>query len=146
MATLIPQQYYAKNQPVDSTYGPYADLAALGDITNLYQGLTVVVLAPVVMECWLHNGKRKNHWRVKRFTSIPTYADLQQYSATIFAAMNYLIDVGTEATVLADETNEGKVTKYWVTGKENGQIIWEKFSGAGGATITVDGDDQETNE
>ena len=145
MATLLPQQYYVKNAPVDSSYGPYADLNALDGVSNLYQGLTVVVLSPVVMECWLPNGNRKRHWRVKRFTSIATYADLLSYSSTIFAAMNYLIDVGTEATVLADETNEGKVTKYWVTGKENGQIIWEKFSGAGGA-ITVDGDDQETNE
>lgn len=144
MATLIPQQYYVKNAPVDSTQGPYADLTALGNITNLYQGLTVVVLSPVPMECWLPSGKRKNNWRVKQFTSIPTYADLETFSSTIFGSMNYLIDKGTEATVLADETNEGKVTKYIVANKTSEGIVWEKLGG-GEAFVPVSGDDLENN-
>lgn len=142
MATLIPDQIYASKTYADSTLGPYADLTALNGITNLFQGLTVTVLAPVPMECWLPKGKLKSSWRVKQFTSIPTYADLISYSTTIFASMKNLVDKGTEAIVVADETNDGRVTKYWVTAKDNNGLTWEKES----TGIPVDGDDLENND
>ena len=46
--------------------------------------------------------------------------------------------------VQADETNEGKVTKYWVTEINNDVPVWtQKQYGGGSANVIVDGEDLE---
>lgn len=140
MAILIPQQYYVSKGYVDSTMGPYADIAALGEITNLFVGLTVTVLSPQPMECWLPKRALKSGWRIKRIYPVATYSDLMTLSSTIFTDMKALLEKGTEATVTADETNGGKVTKYIITDKTSAGVVWEKQESSG---VEISGDDTE---
>ena len=46
--------------------------------------------------------------------------------------------------VQADETNDGKVTKYWVTAIDGGDVTWSRKQY--GAQVTVDGEDLESEE
>lgn len=139
---LLPQQVYVNKGYVDNTMGPYENIAALGQITNLFVGLTVTVLNPVPMECWLPKRALKSGWRIKKLSSVATYADLESLSDTVLASdMKGLVEKGMEAVVLADETNEGKVTKYIVTEKTSSVITWERQNSYIG--VPVDGDDVE---
>ena len=61
-------------------------------------------------------------------------------SSTIFTDMKALLEKGTEATVTADETNGGKVTKYIITDKTSAGVVWEKQEASG---VEISGDDTE---
>ena len=143
-AILIPQPIYVNRGYSDNTMGPYADIEALGQITNLFVGLTVTVLSPVPMECWLPKRALKSGWRIKHLSSVATYADLVSVSETIFTEMKALVEKGMEATVIADEPNDGKVTKYIVSNKTNEGIEWERQNSFAG--VPVDGDDVEPED
>ena len=139
-AILIPEQYYISKGYVDGTLGPYADITELSNITNRFVGLTVTVLSPTIMECWL-TTRLKSGWRIKRLSSVATYADLLSLSQTIFTEMKGLVEKGMEATVKNDETNEGKVSKYVVTDVTDSGIVWERQGSSAG--IEISGDDTE---
>lgn len=130
----------AKQTPVDS----YSDLLLtkrdLGGIplTKRYVGMTVTVLnsdtTNIPTEYWLVGGRTNACWKIKTSNVIDTKAHLLALSASACT-------VGLEMVVQADETNGGKVTKYWVTKIENGAPVWEKkIYGTG---VTVEGEDLE---
>lgn len=143
MATILSERVFYNGAYSDVSMGPVESVEALTGLTNLFQGLTVTVLAPVPMELWLRDGKTRAYWRIKRFKPFTTFEDLQTKTAPIVAQMQGLFEKGVEATVLADETNDGKYTKYYVDSKEKVDgvwtLTWKKVSSEG--AITVDGDD-----
>lgn len=146
MATILSERISYNGAYADNSMGPVASVEALTGLTNLFQGLTVTVLAPVPMELWLRDGKTRAYWRIKRFKPFATFADLQAKTSAIVEQMQGLFEKGVEASVLADETNGGQFTKYYVKEKAKVEgvwtLTWEKESVAG---IPVDGDDLENN-
>ena len=46
--------------------------------------------------------------------------------------------------VQQDESNEGKVTKYWVTAIDGENVTWSQKQYGGGSNVTVDGEDLES--
>lgn len=122
----------------DGKMGPFEDLTSLKDIDYRFEGLAVTVLNPIPMECWLIGGKLNSNWRVKQFSSIPTYADLIEYTNTIFTSFKKMIAVGTEATVIEDENNDNKLTKYWVVSNNGTSIVWEKMNKLDGDYVPKD--------
>lgn len=128
MASTIEKLIYSNEGYLDQKMGPYSTLTDLKNIKYRFVGMTVNVLTPVQMEVWLVNGKLNSNWRIKQFSSIPTHAKLIEFTNTIFSSFKKMITVGTEATVIADETNDGKVTKYWVISNDGNAIVWEKMN------------------
>lgn len=161
----INKQYYstgafaldAKMQPVESV-NDLKDLARF-PLQDRYVGMTVVVLNNTYdedgyvvtsnpVEYWLVGDILNACWqkKVSDNITVPTYADLP--------VLNYFLNngdpypngvyVGMERIVLADETNEGKMSKYWVIGiDEEGNVSWERKEYGGGGVVTVEGEDQE---
>mgnify|MGYP003302784218 CR=1 FL=1 len=121
---------------VDNILGPYEDLNALKGLSSSqrFEGLTVMVKSPIPMEVWLVGGKNNSNWRIKSLIPVDTYADLEAATQTIVGVINKMLNIGTEATVIADETNEGKLTKYWVTNIDTTAktVTWEKMNNGGG--------------
>ena len=144
MATVLSEQLSYRGSYADSSMGPVANIAELTGLTHIFQGLTVSVLSPVPMEVWLRDGKTRGHWRIKRFKPFATYSDLQTKTSAIVEESHGLFEKGVEASVLADETNNGEYTKYYVKEKTKVNdvwtLTWERISG-GGSAITIDGDD-----
>lgn len=138
---------------VDGTIGPLANVTDLkksgGLVSNRFKGLTVTVLAPVQMDCWLVNGVADMHWRIKSLAPLATYAALTTATETIMANIPKMLAIGTEATVTADETNDNKPTKYWVTAVSGTEVTWEKMNNGGGDLSKylekdiIDGEDME---
>ena len=132
MATELIEQLKISGAYVDNLLGPYADLSALADIasSDRFIGLTVTVLAPVQMDVWL-TSRYNSGWRIKAIRPLATFADLTTATETIMASIPRMIEVGTEATVIADETNGGKPTKYWATAVDTTAktVTWEKMGG-----------------
>lgn len=143
MATILSDRISYNDAYSDNSMGPVASVEALTGLTNLFQGLTVTVLAPVPMELWLRDGKTRAYWRIKRFKPFATFEDLQAKTSAIVAQMQGLFEKGVEATVLADETNNGEFTKYYLDSKTRVEgvwtLTWKKVSANAG--VTVDGDD-----
>lgn len=126
----------AKTTPVDY----YDDLKAASRIPvkERYIGLTIVVLNPAPTEYWLVGGTRNPNWKIKTGNIVPTKNDLLAISASACT-------VGLEMIVQSDETNENKVTKYWVTAIDGANVTWEQKIYGGGASVPVEGEDQEIN-
>lgn len=142
MATGLLDRFRINNAYVDNVLGPYADIDALKGINmsnDRFVGLTVTVLSPVQMECWLVGSTGNSGWRVKSFAPFATYQDLITKSAVIFTKLKGMVNIGTEAVVVADETNDNKTTKYVLTGKTTTEFVWERVA----AEISVTGDDME---
>lgn len=145
-STSITGQYYstargpldAKLTPADS-YEELQDLSRI-PVANRYAGMTVTVLnanggGPV--DYWLVGGRTNGCWKIKAGNLIDTKAHLLAISPSACT-------LGLEMVVQTDETNDNKVTKYWVTAIENGVVTWsQKQYGGGGAAVTVDGEDLE---
>jgi hypothetical protein len=124
------------------------ELAAI-PMNYRYIGLTITVLNSVYdeedelvsqnpVEYWLIGGITNPHWKIKHANLIPTKADLLSLSSEAVA-------LGYEMVVQHDESNEGKVTKYWVTAIDGENVTWsQKQYGGGSANVTVDGEDLES--
>ena len=131
----------AKTTPVDS----YAELASASGLTRIpaaerYVGLTVTALNnghPV--EYWLVGGTKNRHWKIKAGNILGTKAELLALSPSACT-------VGLEMIVQVDETNDDKVTKYWVTAIDGENVTWERKQYGGGANVIVDGEDIESEE
>ena len=134
--------YYTGKGPLDEKQTPAEVFSDLNDtarlpLANRYVGMTVLVLNPSPVEYWLVGGTKNKNWKVKAGNVVPTKADLNAISASACT-------LGLEMVVQADETNEGKVTKYWVTSITNDVPTWEqKQYGGGGAEVTITGEDIE---
>ena len=139
----IQEQYYSISKgPLDAKLTPANTFEELSDLTRIprahrYIGLTVTVLnSGSPLEYWLVGGTTNAYWKVKAGNILPTKADLLSLSSGACT-------VGLEMVVQNDETNENKLTKYWVTDITNGNVTWEKKEY--GASIKVEGDDQEAD-
>ena len=139
----INEQYFSSAKgPVDAKLTPADTYAELTDVTripraNRYVGLTVTVLnvgsgSPV--EYWLVGGTTNASWKVKTGNVVPTKAALLAISPSACT-------VGLEMIVQVDESNDNKLTKYWVTAVESGTATWEKKTYE--ATVPITGEDQE---
>ena len=57
------------------------------------------------------------------------------------------VALGFEMVVQQDESNDGKVTKYWVTAIDGSNVTWsQKQYGGGEAHVIVDGEDIESED
>ena len=145
-STSITGQYYSTARgPLDAKLTPADSYEELQDlqripVANRYAGMTVTVLnassgGPV--DYWLVGGRTNACWKIKAGNLIDTKAHLLAISPSACT-------LGLEMVVQADESNEGKVTKYWVTEINNGVVTWsQKQYGGGAAQVTVDGEDIE---
>ena len=144
--TTISGQYYSTaSGPLDAKLTPadsYSDLVAKERIplTQRYVGLTVTVLnkeeGGTPVEYWLVGGKMNSSWKIKTGNIIDTKEHLLAISPSACT-------LGLEMVVQQDESNEGKVTKYWVTAIDGGNVTWSQKQYGGGANVTVDGEDLE---
>lgn len=147
MAQKVSVQIWTPNLPLDAKSTPVETLQDLAAIPMNYRyiGLTVTVLNSVYdeedelvsqnpVDYWLVGGIQNRFWRVKKSNIVPTKGDLN-------AIASDACFLGLEMVVQEDETNDGKVTKYWVTGIDNGTVTWSRKQ-YGGA-VTVDGEDLE---
>lgn len=141
--TTIPGQYYSTSRgPLDAKQTPADTYEELTDtqripVAQRYVGLTVTVLNPTPVEYWLVGGRTNASWKVKTGNIIDTKENLLAISSSACT-------VGLEMVVQADETNDGKVTKYWVTAIDGGNVTWSRKQY--GAQVTVDGEDLESEE
>ena len=134
-----------KQTPVNSYSELLLTKRDLGGIpvAKRYVGMTVTVLntdtSNIPTEYWLVGGKTNASWKIKTGNIVDTKANLNAISASACT-------VGLEMIVQTDESNDNKLTKYWVTAISNGEVTWErKVYGGGSANVTVDGEDQENN-
>lgn len=134
--------YYGGKGPLDAKQTPAEVYSDLNDTSRIplserYVGLTVLVLNPSPTEYWLVGGTKNKNWKIKQGNVVPTKADLNAIAADACT-------LGLEMVVQADETNEGKVTKYWVTEFNGTTPVWsQKQYGGGSANVPVDGEDLE---
>ena len=143
--TTITEQFYSSARgPLAAKLTPADSYAELTDLTRIpvaqrYVGLTVTVLnansGGTPVEYWLVGGRTNASWRIKAGNIIDTKANLLAISPAACT-------VGLEMIVQADESNDGKLTKYWVTAIENGEVTWSQKQY--GAQVTVEGEDQES--
>lgn len=147
MAQKVNAQIWTPNLPLDAKSTPVDTLQELAAIpmNYRYEGLTITVLNTVYdeddeivsqnpVEYWLIGGRTNAFWKVKNGNLVPD-------KATLLALSPSACTIGIEMVVQADETNNGKVTKYWVTNIQNNTVTWEKKEY--GANVTIDGGDQE---
>lgn len=147
MAQKVSAQIWTPGLPLDAKSTPVETLQELAAIPMNYRyiGLTVTVLNSVYdeddelvsqspVDYWLVGGIQNPYWKIKG-NSVPTKSDL--------LAISYqACQLGTEMVVQADETNENKVTKYWVTAIDGQNVTWSQKQY--GAQVTVEGEDQES--
>lgn len=108
-------------------------------INKRYVGMTVTVLntdtSNIPTEYWLVGGKTNASWKLKAGNIVDTKASLLAISPSACT-------VGLEMIVQVDESNENKLTKYWVTAVDGESVTWERKQ-YGAAEISVTGEDQE---
>lgn len=141
----ISEQYYSTAKgPLDAKLTPADTYAELTDLARIpmaqrYVGLTVTVLnSGHPVEYWLVGGTSNPSWKVKAGNVVATKADLM-------AINSRACTVGLEMIVQVDESNDNKLTKYWVTRLEGSGsstvAIWEKKQYE--AAVPITGEDQE---
>ena len=148
MAQKVLQQLYKTGGPVDIASTPVETVEELAAIPNAYRyiGLTVTVMNSVYdeddelvsqnpVDYWLVGGIQNPFWKVKAGNIVDTKANLLAISPSACT-------IGLEMVVQADETNDNKVTKYWVTAIDGANVTWDRKQY--GAQVTVEGEDQET--
>lgn len=152
MAQRVSAQIWTPNLPLDAKSTPVETVQELAGIPMQYRyvGLTITVLNSVYddddelvsqspVDYWLVGGITNAFWKVKKSNIVPTKSDLNAISSGACF-------LGLEMVVQEDETNDNKVTKYWVTAINNGTVTWDrKQYGGGTATVPVEGEDQEQN-
>ena len=135
--------------PIDAKLAPVESYDALKEINNSYRflGMTVVVTnsgtgetATYLPQTYVLSSSLSNRgWKLQSGFSVPTYAHL---STLAYNA----ITLGLEAFVVADETDGGKMNKYWVTAidKSSKTVNWERKTYS--TELMIDGDNIEEPE
>ena len=129
--------------PVDAALTPVASYNDLKSITstNRFLGMTVVVTnsgTTKMPQTYVLSNSTLS-WKLQSGFSVPTYASL---STLVYNA----ITLGLEAIVVADETDGGKMNKYWVTAidTESKTVNWERKVYS--TELMIDGDNIEEPE
>lgn len=146
MANTINSQLKIAGKYVDEKLTPvntYADLTSITSmpLTDRFIGRCVTVLNTdtfnVPQTYWLVGGKSNNSWKIKDSNYVPTYANLAQipYNACT---------LGLTIVVTADETNDGKVSEYYVESLNSADktVNWARKV----SCPMIEGDDIETQE
>lgn len=141
----ITEQYYSTAKgPLDGKLAPVSTYNELIDLQRIprkdrYVGLTVTVLndgtSKLPVEYWLVGGTTNASWKIKAGNIVASKAELLAISPSACT-------VGLEMIVQIDETNDNKMTKYWVTGINSGTVTWEKKQYE--ASVPITGEDQES--
>jgi len=139
--TVAEQYFSTQKGPLDAKLTPADSYTELLDMTRIpraqrYVGLTVTVAqaGKPSVEYWLVGGTTNASWKLKTGNVVPTKEDLLAISPSACT-------IGLEMVVQVDESNDNKVTKYWVTEISAGNVTWTKKEY--GAAVTIEGEDQE---
>lgn len=156
--TIVPvgKQYLNKaGKSIDGALQPCATFSILKDgaieyAASYYEGMEKILLnsgstAVYPMKIYLKGGNKFKNWQIKEIFPVPTHEALDNL-ATFTVGLGLPIakfTKGLEVTVVADEKNEGKPTKYRITavGTAPNTVTWERCDSA---TITVEGADLES--
>lgn len=141
----LTENFQFNGAPVDATLNPVASYDDLKSITstNRFLGMTVVVTnsgtTKMPQTYVLSTSTLNSGWKLQSGFSVPTYASL---STLVYNA----ITLGLEAIVVADETDGGKMNKYWVTAidKSSKTVNWERKTYS--TELMIDGDNIEEPE
>lgn len=156
--TIVPisKQYLNKaGKSIDAALQPCATFSifkndALEYAASYYEGMEKILLnsgstAVYPMKLYLKGGNKFKNWQIKEIFPVPTHEALDNL-ATFTVGLGLPIakfTKGLEVTVVADEKNEGKPTKYRITAVDTtaNTVTWERCDSA---AITVEGADMES--
>lgn len=137
---------FAGGCPVDAATAPinqYTELFKIGERYR-YEGMQVVGKqltnrTPCHIIYTLRNNIDDNSWKITHVDPLLNYSKLQ-----VLPDLWTLYTVGLEVTIIADETNFGKTTKYWVTSATSNGVTWgrlENHNSEGGINVSLSGND-----
>lgn len=143
---LITNLAYGANAPLDAALAPVEKFEDIKEIPSRfrYQGMEVSSLklsngTLCRIDYSLNGGTSDYFWRIKSISPLPKFSDISQLPSEY-----QLYTKGLEITVIDDETNSHKITKYWVTSATSNGVSWgriENHNSDGGAKIEISGND-----
>ena len=131
MAQQINDSLYRLNAYIDASMQPVTTFADLASFSNMFNGLTAVVIngeLPVTFQ-YAGNDTKKYFWVIKKLPVFPTFNDLSATTSDIVTTLSTKKNasrafyVGLEATIQVGEG--GGIEKYIVTEVINGVPTWE---------------------
>lgn len=140
----------AATEPVD-TYTGVTGVATRAR----YVGMEKVVInkgdgGSYPMKFFLSGSTRNAAWKIKEIFPVQTHEALDNLVTftTGLGVPFAKFTIGLEVIVIADEQNEGKPTKYWITAVDAtaNTVTWERCNGSSSAvpSVTVEGEDMES--
>ena len=151
--TKLRKQYLSEiGHGVDAALEPVDNYSGLTGVTTTarYIGMEKIVLnngsnRAYPMRFFLSGSTRNAGWKIKEIFPVPTHEALDNL-VTFTVGLGLPITKftkGLEVTVVADEKNESKPTKYRITTVDTTAktVTWERCDSA---TITVEGTDMES--
>lgn len=154
--TISEQYYNNAGGSLDKALEPvssYTDLASVPSKSR-YVGMEKVVLntkdgVNYPMVFYLKNGVRNTNWMIKQIFPLENFNVLDTLTETLLEIPYNRFSIGLEVTVVADETNDGKPTKYWITAIDtaSNKLTWERCNSAvSDSGVTISGNDMEESE
>lgn len=153
----IGKQYLNKaGKSTDAALQPSIKYEGLNEnASSRYIGMEKIVLnqdgaTSYPMKFYLKGGTVMRHWQIKEIFPVPTHEALDNLAAfTVGLGLPIAkFTKGLEVTVVADEKNENKPTKYWIAAVDAtaNTVTWERCNGNSSAapSITVEGADMES--
>lgn len=156
--TKLRKQYLSEiGHGVDAALEPVDNYSGLTGVTATarYIGMEKIVLnngnnQTYPMRFFLSGSTRNAGWKIKEIFPVPTHEALDNL-ATFTVGLGLPIakfTKGLEVTVVADEKNEGKPTKYRIIAVDTtaNAITWERCDNGSSTapSITVEGTDMES--
>lgn len=134
---------------LDSAILNLESIAGLANVTGNFNGrIALVETNGVSVTFKLVGGVTKICWRITSITNFKTHNDLNNFCNEIITNLSSSLkvskafEIGDEITIVADEENDGKLTKYYVEKIEKVNKVWtitwaKVVSGEGGSVETV---------
>lgn len=156
--TKLRKQYLSEiGHGVDAALEPVDNYSGLTGVTATarYIGMEKIVLnngnnQTYPMRFFLSGSTRNAGWKIKEIFPVPTHEALDNLVTftTGLGVPFTKFTIGLEVIVIADEQNEGKPTKYWITAVDATAniVTWERCNGSSSAapSVTVEGEDMES--